>query len=136
MRHLNKVIIHCSATREGAHYDVDTIRKWHLERKFKDIGYHYLIYIDGTIVAGRGLDLSGAHTKGHNKDSIGICYIGGLDKNNKPKDTMNEKQELSLLELIYSIRTLFGNLTIHGHNEYSNKACPSFKVSEKYQFLN
>ena len=78
----------------------------------------------------------GAHTYRHNLDSIGICYVGGVEKDGKtPKDTMTEMQEIAMLELIKSLRVIFGKLNLHGHNEFSSKACPSFDVQEKYKFL-
>lgn len=136
MRNLNNIILHCSATKEGAHIDVSTIRRWHKEFGWKDCGYHFVIYLDGSINIGRPIDQVGAHTKGHNKESIGVCYVGGIGLDDKPKDTMNEKQELGLFELIYSIRTMFGWMPLSGHNEYANKACPSFNVPEKYKWIN
>jgi len=135
MREINRIIIHCSATREGQDIDAATIKKWHTEdRGWSDIGYHYCIKLDGTLETGRPLDRAGAHVKGHNSDSIGICYIGGLEEDGKtPKDTMTPAQEHALRELIFSLRMVWDKeLTLHGHNEYSNKACPSFKVSEKF----
>lgn len=110
------------------------IRRWHTAKGWKDIGYHYVILLNGEIEAGRTIDQIGAHTKGHNKDSIGICYIGGTDEDNNPKDTMYECQEDAMRELIFSLRVVADEeLTIHGHNEFSSKACPSFKVSEKFK---
>ena len=136
MRTINKVILHCSDTIEGAHINVDTIRQWHEARGWDDIGYHYVIYLDGTIHKGRDLDIVGAHCRGNNKDSIGVCYIGGRSaKDNKPADTMTAEQELGWLQLWYALKTLFGNIKLHGHNEFSEKACPSFDVQEKYKFL-
>ena len=136
MRTINKVILHCSDTIQGAHIDVDTIRQWHEARGWDDIGYHYVIYLDGTIHKGRDLDIVGAHCRGNNKDSIGVCYIGGRSaKENKPADTMTAEQELGWLQLWYALKTLFGNIKLHGHNEFSEKACPSFDVQEKYKFL-
>lgn len=135
MRDINRIIIHCSATPEGRDIDAATIRGWHVnERKWSDIGYHYVIKLNGEIESGRPLDISGAHVKGHNADSIGICYIGGMDEDMNPKDTMLECQEESLRELIFSLRMVWDkHLTLHGHNEYASKACPSFKVSEKFK---
>ena len=134
MRDINRIMLHCSATVEGKDYSVDTIRKWHVEgRGWSDIGYHYVIHLDGSVSQGRPLDRPGAHTKGHNKDSVGICYIGGLDEDKNPKDTMTPEQNAAFRMLVQSIRILFGeDITIHGHNEFANKACPSFIVKEKF----
>ena len=133
MRDLNRIILHCSATREGKDFSVDTIRDWHVKGNgWSDIGYHWVIRLDGSIEVGRPLEKSGAHTKGHNKDSVGVCYIGGCDADGKPKDTMNPEQEKAWRMIVLSLRTLYGDLTIHGHNEFANKACPSFTVKEKF----
>jgi N-acetylmuramoyl-L-alanine amidase len=133
MRDLNRIILHCSATREGKDFSADTIRGWHVNgRGWSDIGYHWVIRLDGSIEVGRPLEKSGAHTKGHNKDSVGVCYIGGCDADGKPKDTMNPEQEKAWRMIVLSLRTLYGDLTIHGHNEFANKACPSFIVKEKF----
>ena len=133
MREINRIIIHCSATPEGRDIDAATIKDWHVNGNgWSDIGYHYVIKLNGEIESGRPLDIAGAHVKGHNADSIGICYIGGADEDMNPKDTMLQCQEESMRELIYSLRMVWDkNLTLHGHNEYASKACPSFKVSEK-----
>ena len=133
MRDLNRIILPCAATREGKDFSVDTIREWHVNgRGWSDIGYHWVIRLDGSIEVGRPLEKSGAHTKGHNKDSVGVCYIGGCDADGKPKDTMNPEQEKAWRMIVLSLRTLYGDLTIHGHNEFANKACPSFIVKEKF----
>ena len=136
MRALDKIILHCSATREGQHITVDTIRQWHLKRGWRDIGYHYVIYIDGSVHTGRPIEQVGAHTKGQNTGSIGICYVGGVEKDGKtPKDTLNELQETAMVNLIKALREEYGDMTLHGHNEYAAKACPSFKVYEKFDWL-
>jgi N-acetylmuramoyl-L-alanine amidase len=136
MRELKRIIFHCSATEDGKDYTVDQIRRWHTSppRNWRDIGYHYVIYRDGSIHEGRPIDQQGAHTRGENADSIGICYIGGV-RDGKATDTMTMRQEIAWLKLVHSLRTVFGPMTIHGHNEYANKACPSFIVKEKYPFL-
>ena len=87
MRTVNKIVIHCTATKEGQNVSVGTIKKWHLNRGFSDIGYHYVIGIDGKINSGRPVSKSGAHVRNGNSDSIGISYTGGLDINGKAKDT-------------------------------------------------
>ena len=136
MRPLDKSILHCSATREGQHITVDTMRHWHLKRGWKDIGYHYVIYIDGSVHEGRPIEQVGAHTQGQNTGSIGICYVGGVEKDGKtPKDTLNELQEMAMVNLINELRDEYGELSLHGHNEFAAKACPSFKVYEKFDWL-
>ena len=79
MRDINKIIIHCSATPEGRDVNTETIRQWHTAKGWSDIGYHYVIELDGSVNMGRDIDRIGAHTKGHNTGSIGICYVGGMD---------------------------------------------------------
>lgn len=132
MRSINKIIIHCTATREGDDISVSTIRKWHLARGWSDIGYHYVIDLKGNINAGRPIELMGAHTKGQNKYSIGIAYVGGVESDGKtPKDTRTNAQKDAIVRLIKKLKGCYPNVTIHGHNEFSNKACPSFNVSKE-----
>lgn len=136
MRELNRIILHCTATPSWRDVSVDEIRRWHVEGNgWSDIGYHYVILLDGTIARGRPLDVAGAHVKGHNKDSVGVVYVGGTDVTGQPQDTLNSNQLFSLYKVVTSLRNLFGPLTLHGHNEFSDKACPSFIVSEKLPYL-
>ena len=136
MRALKRIILHCTATPESKHFDVDTIRRWHVkDRGWKDIGYHYVIYIDGSVHEGRPIEQAGAHTSGHNADSIGITYVGGCDAKMKAKDTLNEAQETAMVNLIKALREEHGELSLHGHNEFAAKACPSFKVKDKFGWL-
>ena len=132
MRSIDKIIVHCSATREGQHVTVQQIRQWHLQRNFADIGYHYVIYLDGTVHKGRSLEKAGAHCKGYNAHSIGICYVGGLDRQGKPKDTRTAAQKAALLSLIRELRQRFPRATVHGHREFANKACPCFDAKKEY----
>lgn len=141
MRDLNRIILHCAATPEGREVSLDTIRKWHTDpppqgNGWSDIGYHYVIHLDGLTEIGRPVSIQGAHTSGENEDSIGVCYVGGVDKDLVPKDTMTVEQEISFVELVKSLRLTFGYLSVHGHNEYSSKACPSFSVEKKFGFIN
>ena len=115
--------------------DVETIRKWHKANGWSDCGYHYVIHRDGTIEIGRPVSRIGAHTKKHNEDSVGIAYVGGVDNDKKPEDNMTMMQEVSFLLLVRSLRVTFGSMTIHGHNEFAKKACPSFIVRDKFKFL-
>lgn len=128
MRKIEKIIIHCSATPEGRDVKMETIRSWHLQRGWSDIGYHYVIELDGKIVSGRPLERVGAHCRGENTGSIGICYVGGLDAEMNPKDTRTKEQRAALHSLLYDLTDNFAQATIHGHNEFSSKACPSFNV--------
>lgn len=136
MRNINKIIIHCSATPEGKEFSVDDIRRWHLQRGFADIGYHFVIYLDGSVHVGRPLAKAGAHCKGHNAHSIGVCYIGGVATDSKtPKDTRTDAQKASLVKLITELRQQFPNASVHGHREFANKACPCFDARKEYKDL-
>ena len=135
MRDIDKIIVHCTATREGATVSLDTVRRWHLERGWSDIGYHYLILLDGTIERGRPEHIQGAHVRGYNKNSIGVSYVGGLDRNLSPKDTRTQDQKDSLHNLLSNLMASYEDATLHGHNEFSNKACPSFDVSKEYDYI-
>ncbi len=128
MRTINKIIIHCSATPEGRNVTVKDIDSWHRNRGFDKIGYHHVIYLDGSIHTGRAEEIIGAHTAGHNASSIGICYIGGVDTSMKPKDTRTPQQKTSLRNLIKDLQKKYPGATVHGHNEFAAKACPSFNV--------
>jgi len=135
MRDINKIILHCTATPEGRDVSVDTIRQWHLDRGWSDIGYHYIIYLDGTIKEGRPVERQGAHVRGYNKNSIGIAYVGGCDANMSPKDTRTNAQKIAIWDLITELMNRHIDSTLHGHNEFSSKACPSFDVQKEYKDL-
>lgn len=132
-RNIKEIIIHCSDTPEGKDFTVDDIRKWHLARNFSDIGYHYVVYRDGSIHEGRDVNISGAHCTNHNSISIGICYIGGRAAvGTAPKDTRTDAQKKALVDLLKELKKLYPNATIHGHREFSAKACPCFDAKQEY----
>ena len=135
MRNINKIIVHCSATKEGKAFTANDITRWHKQRGFATIGYHYVVLLDGTIQQGRAEMVMGAHCKGHNANSIGICYIGGLDENGKSKDTRTPEQKKALLELLKRLKKDYPNATIHGHREFANKDCPCFDAKNEYKTL-
>ena len=136
MRKINKIIIHCTATPEGRNHTVEDVRKWHKKRGFTDIGYHYLIDLNGHVLTGRPLELAGAHTLGHNANSIGIAYVGGMDKEmKKAKDTRTKEQKEALLLLLRSLVIKFPDATIWGHRDFEKKACPSFDAAEEYKYI-
>lgn len=124
-----EIILHCSATKENSDFNAKDIDRWHKKRGFKKIGYHYIIKLDGTIEKGREDYEIGAHCTNHNSKSIGICYIGGLDKNNKPKDTRTISQKNSLVKLVKELMNKYGITleNIRCHYEFANKSCPCFK---------
>lgn len=130
MRTIDKIIIHCSATPEGRSVTVEEIRRWHVQRGFSDIGYHYVIMADGSVCEGRPLEQAGAHCRGQNAHSIGICYVGGCDQNKRPKDTRTAAQKNAMTELVRRLKRRFPNVAVYGHNEFSNKACPCFDVKQ------
>ena len=134
MREINKIIVHCSATREDENFEVAEIRKWHLARGFNDIGYHFYIDLYGEIHKGRDINKIGAHCKGHNRNSIGICYCGGVEADGKtPKDTRNAQQKEALLCVLRTLKAMYPNAIIYSHNDFANKACPSFNATLEYE---
>ena len=133
-RSINEIIVHCSATREGRDYTVADITKWHKQRGFNDIGYHYVIYRDGSLHNGRDVNLVGAHCTNHNAHSIGVCYIGGCKTDGtSPKDTRTDAQKAALLSLLKDLRKKYPFAKIHSHRDFANKACPSFDATNEYK---
>lgn len=133
-RNIKELIVHCSATPEGKDYSVNAIRQWHLQRGFSDIGYHYVVYRDGSIHIGRDESIIGAHCTGHNTNSIGVCYIGGCASDGKtPKDTRTLQQKESLLSLLKTLKVKYPNAKIYPHYKFAAKACPSFNAEEEYK---
>lgn len=155
MRIITLLIIHCSATLEGKDYTVADIEQWHRSRGFATIGYHYVIYRDGTIHEGRPENVVGAHCKGHNDHSIGICYIGGLANEHQPKhsdslsvvssrepassckmvprDTRTPEQKASLLTLLKQLKHRYPHAIITSHHTFDpQKACPCFDADSEY----
>ena len=137
MRQINKIIVHCSATREGENYSVDTIRSWHVDgRGWSDIGYHFYIDLYGEIHKGRDIARIGAHCKGQNRNSIGICYCGGVEADGKtPKDTRLDCQKEALTAVLRTLKAMYPEAVIHSHNDFARKACPSFDATEEYKHL-
>ena len=122
MREINKIIVHCSATREGENFEVAEIRKWHLARGFNDIGYHFYIDLYGEIHKGRDIAKMGAHCKGQNRNSIGICYCGGVEADGKtPKDTRLHCQKEALTAVLRTLKAMYPNAVIHSHKDFANK---------------
>ena len=119
MRNITKIYIHCSATKEGVDYDVSWLRGVHRARGFYDIGYHYVVYLDGSIHKGRPVQEMGAHVKGDNENTMGVCYIGGLDSNGKPKDTRTVMQIHALRACIDMLKIDYPDVEVWGHRDAS-----------------
>ncbi len=148
MRTIDRIVIHCSATEQfDTAWDVERIRKYHKApppegRGFRDIGYHFVVYIDGSVHPGRPIEQSGAHAQGFNDHSVGICYIGGLIKGH-PADTRTHLQKIALRNLVTTLRFVFPGIQhVNGHRDLSvdmngdgvitpnewMKSCPCFDV--------
>ena len=133
MRPVTKIIVHCSATRPDMDIGVDTIRNWHVNQNgWRDIGYHYVIKRNGAIEEGRDLNVIGAHTKGYNAASIGICLIGGINERGAPDANFTFNQYAALRTLIRQLREEFPDTKLYGHRDFSDKACPCFDVKELF----
>jgi N-acetylmuramoyl-L-alanine amidase len=131
MRKINKIIVHCTATPEGREVSVAEVDAWHRVRGFSEIGYHHLIGLNGEVREGRAIEKAGAHCEGHNADSVGVCYVGGLATDGKtPKDTRTAAQKTALRELVERLKGDYPEATVHGHREFANKACPCFEVKD------
>ncbi|SHJ61701.1 N-acetylmuramoyl-L-alanine amidase [Bacteroides stercorirosoris] len=146
MRTIDHIIIHCSATCEGSSLSVEELEKMHRRRGFRGIGYHYYIRRDGTVVNTRPLEVIGAHCKGNNAHSVGICYEGGLDARGNPKDTRTPEQRSAMHLLVAQLLKRFkNNVCICGHRDLSPdlngdgviepeewvKECPCFEVRKE-----
>lgn len=145
-RVITGIVIHCTATKPNADLNADDVRRIHKAQGWSDIGYHYLIRLDGRIENGRDVNTIGAHVSGHNAHTIGVCYVGGLDATGKPYDTRTPNQKSSLLSLLKELRKLYPKATIKGHRDYSPdkngngtiepsewiKSCPCFSAIPEY----
>jgi len=132
MRRIDYIVIHCSATPEGRDVSMETIRGWHTGKGWSDIGYHYVIELNGAVRDGRPLERAGAHVAGWNAHSIGVCYVGGVDADMQPKDTRTNAQRLAMTKLVQKLHERFPDAEILGHRDFPNvaKACPSFPAKD------
>ena len=143
-RKIDEIIIHCTATPEGREYHAQDVKRWHREQGWADIGYHYVITLDGDCEVGRDADTAGAHCYGHNARTIGVVYVGGLEPMRegvpvsklKAKDTRTEQQKAELMSLLIDLRRLYPEAKIIGHRHYEkNKDCPSFDADTAYRYV-
>ncbi len=133
-RKINEIIVHCTATAEGKNFKAADIDRWHKQRGWDGIGYHHVIDLDGTVEPGRPESKQGAHCLGHNANSIGVVYVGGLASDGKtPKDTRTPQQKAALVKLLTELKRRYPGATIHGHRDFAAKACPSFDATTEYK---
>lgn len=125
---IDLLIVHCTATKPTMDIGASEIKSWHLENGFSDIGYHFVIRRNGVIENGRSITKIGAHANGYNNRSLGIALVGGIDENGKADNNFTTAQFESLKTLIRKFKTGEDNIKVIGHNQVSNKACPSFDV--------
>lgn len=132
MRDINLIVVHCSDSYDYMDVGVKDIRKWHIERGFADIGYHYVVRRDGSVEVGRDFEEVGAHAHGFNANSIGICWVGGLSDRNTPEDNRTPEQINSLHKMIESLKEIYPDSKVLGHCDLKGvtKTCPNFDTSE------
>ncbi len=131
----DKIIIHCTATPEGREVTLQEIDRWHRKAGYAGVGYHYIVHLDGTVERGRDEHAIGAHTVGQNHCSVGVCYVGGVDSGNKPKDTRTPPQKVALLQLLRELKKRYPKAVVYGHRDFARKACPSFDAKTEYKNL-
>lgn len=133
MRKIIYLVVHCTATQPET--SIASIENyWHNVLSWKNNGYHYIIDKNGNYCKLTPLDKIANGVRGYNQNSIHIAYIGGIDKNGKPKDTRTEPQKQTILKLLKELRVKFPNAKIQGHRDFPNvkKACPSFDAKKEY----
>lgn len=148
MRDVEHIIVHCAATKADQYVDAAVIRDWHVNKNgWSDIGYHYVIRRDGVLELGRPIEQAGAHVKGFNYNSVGVCLAGGLDENGKAQDNFTIQQMDTLFYLVVTLTKLFPKADVKGHRDYSPdvnhdgqitpdewmKECPCFDVNLWWQ---
>ena len=131
-RETNTIILHCSATRANQQVTVEDIRHWHtVERGWSDIGYHWVIERSGEIKKGRDGNRIGAHCRGYNHDSVGVCLVGGIDANGRPENNFTGNQMLALEMLVEALQLRYPGAKVRGHSYFNpRKACPCFDVED------
>ena len=120
-RPVTRVFIHCTASSRPEHDNVETVRMWHKDRGWADIGYHFMIHSNGGISAGRDIEKTPAAQKGHNTGTIAITLHGGQ----YGVDDFSLAQRKALVKFCDAIDDAYGSdITFHGHEEVANRACP------------
>lgn len=127
-RNINTAFVHSSATKASMNIGRDEIDRWHRARGFDEIGYQFVIRRDGSTELGRDVDKQGAHTRGHNRGSIGIVMVGGLSDAHGPEANFTKAQFKTLSKVLSELVATYPGLVIKGHRDVAPTACPSFDV--------
>ena len=129
MRLINEIILHCADTKITQNFSIDDVRRWHIEeRGWSDVGYHFYIRLNGSLELGRPIEKSGAHCKGKNANSIGVCFEGGKMSNGDKWSSPMLSQIVSYNRLQEYLFSVYGQLTVSAHYQYSTKSCPNFNI--------
>lgn len=124
------IVVHCAATPPDMDIGANEIRKWHTDKGWSDIGYHYVIRRNGDVETGRPESVKGAHVYGYNTNSLGVCMVGGVDAKNKPDANFTANQYAALERTLHSLTAKYPDAEVAGHRDFdSGKACPSFDVN-------
>ena len=140
------IVVHCSATRASQSYSPEALERDHRARGFRSAGYHFYVRRSGAIIPLRPLEQIGAHARGYNRLSYGVCYEGGLDDTGRPADTRTAEQRTALRQLLEHLHALTPQATILGHRDLSPdrngdgritpdewiKLCPCFDAQREY----
>jgi N-acetylmuramoyl-L-alanine amidase len=127
-REVTRLVFHCTATSQTA--TVGAILRYWKNKGWKNPGYHIIVKPDGSWTQLQDFNRVSNGVAGINSTSIHVSYIGGIDKNGKAFDNRTNEQK-EIFEVVYNtFKNKMSNLTFHGHYEFSNKACPSFKVDK------
>ena len=125
------IVIHCAATKASMDIGLTEIRKWHVQGNgWRDVGYHYIIRRNGEVELGRSIRDTGAHAAGYNHKSVGLCMVGGMAEDNSAENNFTAQQWTALLDLVKQLKADYPEADVIGHNEISEKECPSFDVQK------
>ena len=125
------IVIHCAATKASMDIGLTEIRKWHVQDNgWRDVGYHNIIRRNGEVELGRRIRDTGAHAAGYNHKSVSVCMVGGMAEDNSAENNFTAQQWTALLDLVKQLKSNYPDADVIGHNEISEKECPSFDVQK------